>query len=922
VSLVRRIFALIALTLLLVAGGELVNGLNLRQNRLAEARSETTQLARIAELDMVRILEGTHQLLATLAKLPLQNGWDERACAIVEATASSDFEYDHVTATDAGGIIVCSSSGITRNGTLTPDTELVHRVVTTSRFSVGTYGKGALSGNEVIRVGYPVVDNDGIVTGAIYAGINVTWLNTALNQWKIGENVSIQIADRNGVLVAGHPDPRGVGKPIADHLKPFLAAATVAAAEVKDAEGVVRLYGYIPLRDGASDSIAVFVGREQAPIFADINRSIWLNTTVVLLALLTSAIIAVLYVRRFLARPFKNLLTVAGRWRDGDWSTRTGAASGIPEFDRLSAAFDAMAAEVSARDGALRQERDFTTALIGSLPGLFMLIDERHCFARWNENLSTVTGIADAELRGLDAPQIVVAGERDAARAKISEGFERGVAAFEAAIRAKEGEARIMQFSGLRIASEGRPYLLVVGTDVTERKRAEEQINRLARHDALTGLANRGIFVEALVAAIASARRTGKGFAVLYIDLDHFKDVNDTLGHPAGDLLLQSIAARLKAAARETDTVARFGGDEFALIATGLEEPAHAAILADKVLAAVNEPVSIQGKELRSGASVGIAVYGPDSPDAEALLSHADVALYRSKAEGRGTYRFFTDAMDAEVRLRVALEAELRTAIACGQLFLVYQPQVDVDTGRILGIEALVRLGHPTRGVIPPGEFIPVAEKSGLIVALGHWVMREACRQMKEWLDGGIAPPLISVNLSTLQFKTPLELEKTFAAILAETGVPPRKVELELTESVLMDASRQHGDVLLRLRKAGFRIAIDDFGTGFSSLIYLRRFPVDRIKIAQEFMADLTPGSSNAAIVQAAIALAAALKLEVIVEGVETAEQLALVKAMGAREVQGYYYSRPLRARDMTTLLGKGSIHPVRPAVLVEAAAT
>src|SRR6185436_6211387 len=309
-------------------------------------------------------------------------------------------------------------------------------------------------------------------------------------------------------------------------------------------------------------------------------------------------------------------------------------------------------------------------------------------------------------------------------------------------------------------------------------------------------------------------------------------------------------------------------------------------VLAGKALAAVSAPLSLQGRELRSGASVGIAVYGPDSADAEALLSHADVALYRAKAEGRGTFRYFTDAMDADVRSRVTLEAELRTAIAQNQLYLLYQPQVDAASGRILGVEALVRWRHPQRGVVPPAEFIPVAEKSGLIVALGHWVMREACRQMRQWLDAGIAPQMIAVNLSTLQFKTPLELERDFAAILAETGVPAQRVELELTESVLMDASRAHGSVLLRLRKAGFRIAIDDFGTGYSSLMYLRRFPVDRIKIAQEFMADIAPGSSNAAIVQAAIALASALKLDVIVEGVETAAQLAMVLAMGAHNVQ------------------------------------
>jgi diguanylate cyclase (GGDEF)-like protein/PAS domain S-box-containing protein len=1048
VTLVTRIFILIAFTLLLVAGGEVINGLNLRQNRLEEVRSDTVQLARIAELDMVRILDGTHQLLATLAKLPTGHGWDERACSVLEVTASSDFEYDHITAVDRNGTIQCSSSGAARISAPMAEPELLDRIVATAGFAVGSYGLGLVSGNEVIRVGYPVVDDAGTVIGAVYAGINITWLNTAISQWQLGETASIDITDRNGTVIARHPDPRGVGQPISDSLRPFLSAADTGAAEVKGVEGVVRLYGYVPVNAGPSDGLAVFVGRDRMQIFADINHSIWLNAAVVLMALLLSGILAVIYIRRLLARPFHSLLTVAGRWRDGDWSVRTGAASGIPEFDGLSLAFDGMAAEVSARDRTLRQERDFTTALIDSLPGVFVLIDEQGRYVRWNANLSALTGIPDAQLRGFDAFRFFVERDRGLARTRLSEAFTQGVAHFEGAVIAERGE-RTIQFSGRRIVSEGQPYVLVVGTDmteereaevrlraseerfravseaaqdaiimadqngkvvywnraaertlgytvdeaigrnvhewlapqqfrekadagmrdfaatgrgyalgktlelaairkdgieipieislasmllgaewhavailrdITERKRIEVEITRMARHDILTGLANRGVFVEALEATIALARRTGREFAVLYMDLDHFKDVNDTLGHPVGDLLLQSVAERLKAAVRETDTVARFGGDEFALIATNLVEPADAAILADNVLTAVSEPISIQGMELRSGASVGIAVYGADSGDAETLLSHADVALYRAKSEGRGTYRFFTDAMDAEVRTRVMVGAELRNAIVAGQLFLVYQPQVDIDTGRIVGLEALVRWRHPTRGVVSPDQFIPVAERSGLIVALGRWVMREACRQMKEWLDAEIAPPLIAVNLSALQFKRPLELEKDIEAILVETGVPPQRVEFELTESALMDASRQHGDVLLRLRRAGFRIAIDDFGTGYSSLDYLRRFPVDRIKIAQQFMTDLTGASGNAAILQAAIALAHALKLDVVVEGVETAEQLKLVKSWGCHEVQGYYFSKPIRAEESTVLLRKGKIVPLHAAVIIEAA--
>ena len=290
------------------------------------------------------------------------------------------------------------------------------------------------------------------------------------------------------------------------------------------------------------------------------------------------------------------------------------------------------------------------------------------------------------------------------------------------------------------------------------------------------------------------------------------------------------------------------------------------------------------------------------------MLSHADVALYRAKSEGRGTYRFFTDAMDLEVQARVTMVAELAEGIATGQLFLVYQPQVDVDTGRIVGIEALVRWRHPKRGVVSPGEFIPIAEKSGLIVALGHWVLQEACRQMKDWLNSAIAPPLIGVNLSALQFKTPLELMNDITLTLARTALPPERLELELTESVLMEVSHEHNDVLLRLRKAGVHIAIDDFGNGYSSLEYLSRFPVDRIKIAQNFMVDVLMKPRNAMIVRAAIRLAHELDLFVVVEGVENAAQLELVRSWSARQVQGFYFSKPLSAPEMTALLRVGKI--------------
>ncbi|MEW6268376.1 MAG: EAL domain-containing protein [Thermodesulfobacteriota bacterium] len=553
---------------------------------------------------------------------------------------------------------------------------------------------------------------------------------------------------------------------------------------------------------------------------------------------------------------------------------------------------------------ALILERDFSTALIDSLPGLFVLLDEDARLVRWNENVSRLTGLGDEQLEGRDAASLIVDDDREHARETLRKGFVRGLGDAEFGLRTA-GDVRTIQWSGRRITRDGKAYLVAVGSDVTERKRAEAQIRSLARHDVLTGLPNRAVFVEELDRAIARSRRAQTSFAVLYLDVDHFKDVNDTLGHPTGDLLLQAIARRLQAAVREEDTVARFGGDEFAIVEVDIREPSDAAALADKVLKTMGEPFAIGGNEIRTGTSIGIAVYGPDAPGAEQLLSHADVALYRAKSEGRGTYRFFTESMDAEVRARVSLGAELRHALASGQLFLEYQPQVDVHTGSIIGVEALVRWHHPRRGLVPPCDFIPAAERCGLIVTLGRWVLENACRQAQEWIDAGAGPPVISVNVSGLQFKTSDELEHAIAATLARTGLRPQLLELELTESVLMEASH---DVLARLRKAGLRIAIDDFGNGYSSLGYLSRFPVDRIKIAQNFIFDLTTASRSAAIVKAAIGLAHELGLDVVVEGVESVEQLELIKAWGARKVQGFYFAPPLPADDVARLLRAGRV--------------
>jgi diguanylate cyclase (GGDEF)-like protein/PAS domain S-box-containing protein len=574
-------------------------------------------------------------------------------------------------------------------------------------------------------------------------------------------------------------------------------------------------------------------------------------------------------------------------------------------------------------EDALRYAHTLLMTAMETSPDAILVVDEHARVTSSNQRFSDMWKIPDKVLGSGDDTQVLAAvtavvKDRAAFLTRVRHLYAHPEEAGHDELATIDGRFIERHTAAMRTA-EGK-YLGRVWffRDITDRKKVEAEVRHAARHDVLTGLANRGAFIEAVDKVIARTERGEKGFAVLYLDLDHFKDVNDTLGHPMGDDLLCAVADRLRRNVRETDVVARFGGDEFAVIAASIDEPADAANLAVKLVTALGNPYSIQGNEIRCGVSIGIAVYEGGKP--ELLLSQADVALYQAKSDGRGGYRFFTEAMDTEVRTRVTLSAELREAIASGQLFLEYQPQIDAETGDIIGVEALARWRHPRRGVLSPGEFIPVAETTGLIVPLDRWAKREACRQGKAWLDDGIPPIIISVNVSGAQFKRAIELEKDVAVVLAGSGLPPQLLELELTETVLMEASREHNDVLVRLRQSGVRLAIDDFGTGYSSLDYLRRFPVDRVKIAQEFVRLIASDPGSAAVVKATIGLASELGMVAIAEGVETVEQFDLLKAWGCRQMQGYYFARPLAPEELSTLLRR-RILPGRPRIISDAAA-
>jgi diguanylate cyclase (GGDEF)-like protein/PAS domain S-box-containing protein len=470
-------------------------------------------------------------------------------------------------------------------------------------------------------------------------------------------------------------------------------------------------------------------------------------------------------------------------------------------------------------------------------------------------------------------------------------------------IPVEDSNAPIHDRSGLQTGS------VFVLRDATRTRAMTAHIVHAAQHDFLTGLPNRLLLNDRITQAIAFALRHEIPLAVLFLDLDGFKHINDSLGHAVGDKLLQSVAQRLVSSVRGSDTVSRQGGDEFVILLYEMKDAEGAVISATRLLAAVARPHSIAGHDLHVTASIGVSIYPDDGQDAETLIRNADTAMYQAKENGRQSFQYFKPAMNMRAVERQSIEESLRRALERREFALHYQPKVDLSTGKISGAEALIRWTHPARGLITPAHFIPVAEDSGLILGIGAWVLREACTEAQAWADAGLPPARMAVNVSAMEFQDENFLPRLFE-ILAETRLDPSRLELELTETVLMKDAETAISTLAALRDRGVKVAIDDFGTGFSSLSYLRRFPIDVLKIDQSFVSQISNGGGDTAIVAAVIGMARSLKLRVVAEGVETLEELQFLRAQHCDEVQGYYFSRPVLPEAFGELLRAGIFPP------------
>jgi diguanylate cyclase (GGDEF)-like protein len=576
----------------------------------------------------------------------------------------------------------------------------------------------------------------------------------------------------------------------------------------------------------------------------------------------------------------------------------------VDELDKLNRGLENLVEERTAalrdREARLAEQKKLADAALNNMSHGLLMFDADAKMMVCNRRYLELYGLSPDRVK----PGVTVQ-ELLEARAETGT-FVGDPHNYAATLRSKiannESYGRLVELpDGRTISIVSRPMegggWVVTHEDVSDRRRAEKKIAHMAHHDALTDLPNRVLYRERLAEALTKLN-TDERLAVFYLDLDNFKAVNDTLGHQIGDELLKSVADRLRGCMHDTTTVARVGGDEFAIILPELAQLNDAALLAQKVCEAIRQPYNLFGHAIVTDTSIGIAIAPDDGVDPDELLKNADMALYGAKADGRGTFRFFEPEMDARVKARRALENSLRVALAEGEFILHYQPIMDLSENNISCCEALIRWNHPERGLLGPGEFIPVAEETGLIVAIGEWVLRTACAEAATWPNG----VRVAVNLSPIQMTNP-NLMSVVISALAGSGLPANHLELEITESVMMQNTDATLATLHRLRILGVKISMDDFGTGFSSLSYLRRFPFDKLKIDRSFIGDLSKDEDALAIVRAVTAMAKSLRMITTAEGVETSEQLGQVRSLGCTEVQGFFIGRPQRREEIARLL-------------------
>jgi diguanylate cyclase (GGDEF)-like protein/PAS domain S-box-containing protein len=894
-----------------------------RQAILRETEESAQRLVRLAAAQHEAIVEGAEQLLTGLGRLSAVHRGDATACHAFLAELLPQYpRYANLGVLHRDGRLLCSALPFAGQVDASRS-NYFRRALETRQFAIGDYQVDHITRRPALYFGYPVSDSRGTVQAVVFGALKLSWLDDIVQETLLPPGSLLVVFDQRGTILARKPkDPALIG-----HTIPESVVATLSneqgrgAARATGVDGVERLYVFGALRTPAkAGRLYVSVGLPEDAFLVEVSR----GQRRTLIALLVTSLLVVSAAwfggEWLLARRLRQLAHTAERFGKGDLQARTGLAYGQDELGVLTRTLDDMAAALETRTRELEQNRFFLekaqeVAHIGSW------ISEPNANGRltWSSETHRIFGFAEHEFDRRVATFF---------RCVHPDDLERVQEASRAALAGEKPyrvDHRIVRPDGsvcwvhqraevLRDAAGAPVSMVGVVQDISRRMEREARIQHLAYYDPLTGLPNRALLHDRLQQAVAEADRHQRQVGVMLLDLDRFKDINDSLGHDAGDQLLKSVSERLAGAVRKGDTVARLGGDEFVVILPDLVHTDDAARVAHKVMEAFARPFHLLSRELYVGTSVGITIYPHDDRSVPNLMRNADIAMYRAKEAGRNAYQFYTAEMTVRVEERLAIENDLQRALRENEFFLVYQPIVDIRSERIVGVEALLRWRHPTRGTLLPERFIALAEETGLVVPIGEWVLQTACRQGADWRQRGLPNLRIGVNLAARHFRQPSLLHAVRQA-QAQTGFELRHLELELTESTLFGQDPPTISPLEVLSEMGVSLAIDDFGTGYSNLGYLQRFPIRTLKIDRSFIRGVPHDPDSTAIATTIITLAHSLGMRVVAEGVETAEQLQFLRRHHCDAYQGFYLADPLPPTELEQMLVMPRTRPQRVAV-------
>jgi diguanylate cyclase (GGDEF)-like protein/PAS domain S-box-containing protein len=848
---------------------------SLHQSRLQyeESASVATQnLARLIEHDLsasVRMIdlallavksEAERQMLAGGLKGPALN-------AFIRQQIERQPDLDGLRVTNAQGVIIHGTAVVTGAGASLGDREYFLRLRNDPKADlvISKPILGRTSGKWVIVLARRLQRPDGSFAGMVYGTIALTHFTKVFSSLQVGPGGSLSLFDDDFRLVARQPEPAGLANSVGTRFGSPQLQALVKSGQSEGVfkgrsvvDNVERIASY---RKIPGTQFNIVIGLASHDYLAE-----WRNEVGKTIARGTAFV----------------LMTVLLSWLlNRAWKNQASAVAALREVNRT-----------------LDVEKQLNQTIVQSSPLAIYTRDRNGRVTAWNLAAEKLFGWRADEIVG--KPLLSVPPGKEKETEALRQKVLRGENIIQMEVQRQKRDGTLFDLSTtLAPLRDGHGEIngyLAIATDITERKASEKQIEFLAYRDVLTGLPNRLLLHDRFEHAVGFAERSGTKLALLFLDLDNFKTINDSLGHAVGDLLLKEIARRLGDCVRDTDTISRQGGDEFLIVLPDLRGADAITPVLLKIRERLQAPFELDGHELTTSASVGVAIYPDDGLDFDTLLKKADTAMYRAKDGGRNSYRFFDEQMNVEAVEHLHLKNGLRRAIERAEFVLHYQPQIDLSTGSIVGAEALLRWNHPEFGMIPPARFIPVAEDSGLIVPIGEWVISEACRQGVAWRAAGLPPLVMAVNLSAVQFKRG-DVEQTVTQALKSSGFDPQLLELELTESILIHNTDNVLATVQRLKLLGVKLSIDDFGTGYSSLSYLKRFDVDKLKIDQSFIRDLGTDPDDAAIILAIIQMARSLNLKTIAEGVETAEMLSQLQQFKCDEAQGYYFARPMPAQ-------------------------